>query len=118
MEPKTIMIVGAGNGQLPAILTAKKLGLRVLTIDRSTTAVGMKFADVALPIDIVDIDAVVKAAKSYQVSAVMTMQSDLPVPTVGAVVDELGLAGIGYETAVRCSSKLAMRELFARRGIP
>lgn len=118
MEPRTIMIVGAGIGQLPAILTAKKMGLRVVTVDRSSSAVGMRFADVALPIDIVDIDAVVEAAKSYQISAVMTIQSDLPLPTVGAVVDELGLSGIGYETAIQCSNELAMREVFARERIP
>jgi biotin carboxylase len=112
-----VLIVGAGLGQLPAIQKAREWGLTVVAVDRNPDAIGMEVADIAIPVDIVDIPAVIKVAQAHKVSAVMTMQSDLPVPTVGAVVDALGLPGIGYETAIICSNKLEMSQRLQERGV-
>ena len=57
------MVVGAGFGQLPAILTAKKMGLKVIAIDKNSDALGMKYADTALPVDVLDIDGAIETAK-------------------------------------------------------
>ena len=62
MIDKTLMVVGAGIGQLPAILSAKKIGLKVIAIDKNSDALGMKHADIALPIDVLDIDGAIEAA--------------------------------------------------------
>ena len=50
------MIVGAGFGQLPAILTAREMGLKVVAIDKNPDALGMKYTDIALSIDVVGVD--------------------------------------------------------------
>jgi biotin carboxylase len=115
---KTLMVVGAGFGQLPAILTAKKMGLRVVAIDRNADALGMKHADAALPIDVLDIDGAVEAGRRYKIDGIMTMQTELPVPTIGAVVDELGLNGVRFDVAKTCTNKVEMRRKFAERKIP
>lgn len=118
MKNKTLMIIGAGFGQLPAIQTAKRMGLRVVALDRNMDALGMKWADVPLAIDVVDFDGAIRAARENAIDGVMTMQTDLPVPTIGAVVDALGLPGVGLEVANRCSNKIETRELFAKAGVP
>lgn len=48
----------------------------------------------------------------------LTMQSDIGVPTVGAVVDALGLPGIGSKVAERCSNKILTRQALAAAGVP
>lgn len=112
------MIIGAGFGQLPAIKKAKEMNYRVITIDKNPEALGFPYADVALTIDVVDFKEAIKAAKKYKIDGVMTMQTDLPIPTVGAIVDELNLPGVGLEVAENCSNKIKTRLLFAQKKVP
>lgn len=115
---KTLMIIGAGFGQLPAITKAKEMGIRTIVIDKNKDANGMQFADIALPVDVVDFDEAIKIAKRFNIDGVMTMQTDLPVPTIGAVVDALKLNGVTLEVANDCSNKIKTRVLFAARNVP
>jgi biotin carboxylase len=46
------------------------------------------------------------------------MQSDIGVPTVGVVVDALGLPGCGRDVAECCSNKILTRQAFERHGVP
>lgn len=115
---KTILIVGAGFGQLPAIIKAKEMGLNVVTIDRNPDALGMKLADHSYCVDVVDINETIKIARKHKIDGVLTLQTDLPVPTVGAVVDALNLKGSGFEVAERCSNKIKTRLAFQEAGVP
>lgn len=115
---KVILIVGAGFGQLPAIFAARRLGWKSVVVDRSAEAPGMALADEAHAIDIVDTQAVVALARSLKVDGAMTMQSDIGVPTVGAVVDALGLPGVGEAVGRRCSNKIETRRCLAAAGVP
>lgn len=114
----TILICGGGFGQVPAIEAARRLGIRSVVVDRSADAMGMALADVAEPVDIVDVDAVLEVARRHDVGAAMTLQSDIGVPTVGAVVDALGLKGNGRTVAERCSNKIETRHALAAAGVP
>jgi biotin carboxylase len=114
---KTIMIIGAGISQILGIKTAKQMGLRVLVVDSNPDAPGMKFADVALPVDFTDIKETIEVAKKYDIDGVMT-QTNVGVPTVGAIVDTLGLAGNGSNVAYVTTNKIAMRERFKEFDVP
>ncbi|MCK4735889.1 MAG: hypothetical protein KAT65_25770, partial [Methanophagales archaeon] len=114
---KTIMIIGAGASQVLGIKTAKEMGLKVIAIDRDPNTPGMKLADIALSIDITDINGAIKIAKKNDIDGVMT-QTDLGVTTVGAIVDAIGLAGSGSEVAYVSTNKVAMRERFKEFGVP
>lgn len=107
---KKILIIGAGFGQVPAIQKAKELGLEVVTIDKNPSAIGMSLADFSYEIDILDKEGALEIAKKHAVNGVMTMQSDLPVPTIGYINDELGLRGVSYEVAEICSNKMETRK--------
>ena len=113
-----LLIIGAGFGQVPAIKAAQALGLKAMVIDRNSSAMGMALADIALPIDIIDIDSSVAVARQYAVAGAITMQSDIGVPTVGAIVDALDLPGNGLAIAKRCSSKIETRRCLKMRGVP
>ena len=118
MNERNFLIIGAGFGQLPAISAAQKLGLRTIAVDCDFDAPGMQLAEIALPVDVLDVANILQIANKHSVCGVMTMQSDIGVPTVGAVVDALGLPGSGRDVANRCSNKILTRKAFARHGVP
>lgn len=109
-ESKKLMILGGSILQLPAIKTAKAMGLQVIVVDRDPLAIGFKEPGV-IPeiISTIDTENVVKAAKKHQINGIMTLASDLPMQTVAVVVKELGLNGISKETAIKATNKIAMR---------
>lgn len=109
MKGKKILIVGAGYGQLPAVITGKELGLYVIVVDKNPNAIGMAFADEAHAIDIIDKESVLKVARESQIDGIITLQSDYGVPTVGYVNDKLRLKGVSYDTAINCSNKTHCR---------
>lgn len=115
---KSVLIIGGGLGQIPAIRVARELGWRSIVVDRSGEAPGMALADEAHEIDIIDKARVVALARKVGINGVMTMQSDIGVPTVGAVVDAMGLAGVGETVGQRCSNKIEMRRCLAQAGVP
>lgn len=107
---KSILIVGAGFGQVPAIEASKKIGIESIVVDKNPYAVGSKIADIFYNIDIIDKEGVLAIAKKHNISGVMTMQSDLPVPTIGYINDKLNLNGVSFEVANFCSNKLETRK--------
>lgn len=102
---------------MPAIKRAKQMGLRVVAVDRDPRAPGLAEADHGKAIDVTDVDGVIRFARECQVNGAMTMQSDLPVATVAAVCQSLGLSGISPEAARWCTNKVAMRRRLSTAGV-
>lgn len=115
---KKIMILGAGILQLPAINTAKQMGLYTIAVDMNKNAVGFSYADKCLPISTINIPKVVEAAKEHKVNGVMTLASDMPVRTVAAVAKALDITGVSEETALVATNKAMMRRRFQALGLP
>jgi biotin carboxylase len=111
-------MVGAGRHQRRAIERARELGLRVVAVDRNPDAPGLLVADDGEVVDFTDVPAVVDVGRRYPVDGVLTVSADRAVPVVAGVADALGLPGIGLETAHLMTHKVAMRRLFAERGVP
>ena len=108
---KTLFVVGAGFGQVPAIKKAKEMGFRVCTVDRNPDAPGMQQADFSYEIDVKDKEAILEVARKHAIDGIMTLQSEFGVPAVGYVNENMNLSGISYETAIRCSDKSKCRLL-------
>jgi len=115
---KTVLFVGAGRHQRRAIQRAKELKLRVVAVDRNPDALGLAEADIARVVDYADVAAVLKAIARLRIDGVLTVSADSAVPIVAAVAAELGLPGIGVETAHRMTHKVAMRRRLAEAGVP
>lgn len=113
------MILGASILQLPAIKKAKKMGLNVIVVDMNPNAIGFKEDGITpLIISTTDTPAVVRAAKEHHIDGIMTLASDVPMPTVAAVCEELGLAGVSSRTAINATNKAEMRKCFKAHGAP
>jgi biotin carboxylase len=117
-QMKKVLFVGAGRHQRRAILRAKQLGLRVVAVDRNPEAVGLPHADVPEVVDFQDLEAVVEIGRREGVDGVLTVSADRAVPVVAAVAEELGLPGIGRETAHLMTQKVVMRRELADAGVP
>lgn len=115
---KTIHILGAGQWQLPTIRLAKQLGYRVFVTDMYAERPGYQLADDFAVIDIADRDATLQAARQQGVSGIVCDTTDVGVPTMAWVAEQLGLPGIGYETALNFTNKHRMRSITSAAGVP
>jgi biotin carboxylase len=119
-KKESILIVSAGRMQIPAILTAKAMGLNVVATDRNPEAVGFELCDEAVAIDSKDIEGHVRFAREHAERLNLRgafAGSDVAV-TVAAVTQALGLPGIPVEVAQRSNNKSAMKERWLRDKIP
>lgn len=116
---KKLMILGASVWQLPAIHKAKDMGLDVIVVDMNPSAVGFKVPGVKIEvISTIDIDKVVECAKKHRIDGIITVASDMPVRSIAAVSEELGVIGITKDTAYKATNKAAMRRCLKEKGVP
>ena len=64
-----------------------------------------------------DIDCVLEAAIRHQINGIMTLASDLPMRTVAAVAEKMGLVGISGDTALKATNKGSERSRGSYPGI-
>jgi biotin carboxylase len=114
---QTVLFVGAGHHQRRAIERARELGLRVVAVDRDADAPGLQAADIAEVVDFADVPAVTAVGRRHSVDGVLTVSADRAVPVVAAVAEDLGLPGIGRDTAYLMTHKIAMRRRLAELGV-
>ena len=113
---KSIFIIGAGIMQIPVILEAKKLGYKVIVSDRNFNAEGLKYADIPLVIDTLDIVNTLKAARELDIDGIITA-SDMPVRTVAYVCNKIGLPGLTPSTALISTNKYLLREELSKSDL-
>ena len=115
---RSVLFIGAGRHQRSAIVRVRELGVRVVAVDQNPEALGFADADVAVPVDFQDVDALAEVGRRHRVDGVLTVASDRAVPIVAAVAERLRLPGIGSETAHAMVHKVAMRRRLAEHGVP
>lgn len=114
---KKVLIIGASILQLPAIKRAKELGFYVGVIDYDPSAVGIPFADEYFNVSTIDIDGVVKCAEGFKPDGIMTLATDMPMRSIAAACERLGLPGITFDTAVKSTDKGEMIKAFEAAGV-
>ena len=115
---KKIMIVGAGRSQIPAIITAKKMGLVTIAIDGNPDAPGLKLADFPEVVSTKDMGGAIKIAKKYEIEGVLTIATDSGVVSTANVAQYLGFVGITPKTAEMATDKSLMKERLIKEGVP
>lgn len=114
---KKILILGAGEGQIPLIHRAKDAGWHTIVVSPKGDYPGFELADEIAYCNIADIDAVVELAKTMQVQAITTDQTDIPVMAIQRVAKEMGIPAICCEDINNFRYKSRMRELCQSAGI-
>jgi biotin carboxylase len=115
---RTLLCLGGGEYQLPAIEAAQQMGCCVVVVDGNPQASGMFVADKALEVDLRDLDGCLKVARENQIDGVIAMCTEVGIETCARVAQALRLPGIKPQTAVWATNKFAMRERLNAMGIP
>lgn len=117
----TILILGAGIMQEPAVRIARRKGWRVILADGNPNAPAREMADQFECIDLKDRHGLLAFARSTRersgLDGVFTAGTDFST-SVAWIAANLGLPGISFDTAMKATDKCLMREAFASAGVP
>lgn len=108
-------VVGGGFHQVPLVEMAKSMGFRVLVTDMYENPPARAVADEFEQIDITHKEDTLDCASGHKIDYIVTDMTDVGVPTVAYVAENLGLPGIGYETALRFTNKYIMRMVLGEK---
>ncbi len=118
MKQKTLLVLGAGSLQIPAILTGKRLGLRVVALDGDPGAPGLSFADTGHVVDITNAQNCLALARKEQVDGVIHICSEVSMTALGLINREMGLHGPDPDMVICATNKERMRRSFEEGGAP
>ena len=114
---KKLLIIGAGDFQLPLVEQAAK-SCEVLLAAPVISAAFEPYISDRLIVDVRDEEAILAFARAHKIDGVITDQTDIAVRSVAYVAENMGLPGIGCETGILFTDKSRMRTRLAELGIP
>lgn len=118
MKQRTLLIIGAGHEQVPALVKAREMGFKVAVTDLNPEAPGMALADQARVVSTADREGTLAVARELGIDGVITIGSETAVPVVAHVAAGMGLPGYSESTALAATNKNVMRERFALFEVP
>lgn len=114
---KKIMIIGAGDFQLPLVQKAAEK-YQVILVAPVIGEAFLPYIDKKYLLDVRNKEEILAIARQEQIDGVITDQTDIAVRSVAYVAEQMGLPGIGYETGCLFTDKRLMREKMEALGIP
>lgn len=114
--PSRLAIIGASYLQLPLVLKAREMGLETLCFAWPEGAVCKDCCDEFFPVSIVEKERIASICGEKDIAGVATIASDVAVPTVCHVAQQLGLNGNSEHCAFLSTNKNAMRAAFRAGG--
>ncbi|MCR5612108.1 ATP-grasp domain-containing protein [Treponema sp.] len=121
MSSKSILILGAGLMQKPAIESAKSLGLKVFVIDANPNAVCVPLADEFKQIDLKAREKIAEYAvelkQKENLVSIFTAGTDFSA-SVSYASEKTGLLSHSFEAALNASDKSRMRSCFKKENVP
>lgn len=115
---KKILVLGTGNAQMDIIEFCKARDYFVAATSNVAGYHAQKATDVFYQVDITDVDATEKIAKDLSVDFVYSIGSDVAMPTIAKVSENLGLRSfVPYDTAVICNHKNTLRKTLEEKNI-
>jgi biotin carboxylase len=115
---KKILILGAGVYQSRLITCSKTRGYQTHVASINGDYPGIEIADFFHPIDTTDEQGILELSAKLEIDGILTTGSDVCVPSIGLVVDKLGLHGTGRKTSKMCMDKRMMKEILSSAGVP
>ena len=117
MPKKKLLIIGAGDFQLPLVEEAAKTCEVLLAAPVISEAFDPYISD-RLIVDVRDEETILAFAREKQIDGVITDQTDIAVRSVAYVAEQMGLPGIGTQTGILFTDKSRMRTRLRELGIP
>lgn len=120
MEKKgvRIMVFGGGNDQLTMIELCKKRGYFTVVIDPNPSAIGKHYAHAFEVVSAQDFEGTCEAVEKHRISHIITVATDKPLVMMARVAEKYGFECISVESALNCTDKKRMKEVFVKNNIP
>ena len=115
---KKIAIIGAGYLQLPLVLKCKELGYTSICFAYEKNAICKNICNQFYDISITEKEKIAKICKELEIDAVLTIASDISVPTVNFIANMLNLNGNSIESSLLCTDKNKMKEALNKHHLP
>jgi biotin carboxylase len=116
----TIVLVGAGILQIPAIKIAQKMGLFVICTDHNPKALGFEYCDKKIILSAKDVQGhiklVNKLSKKYNIRSIFTQGTDVAV-VVAETCNKLNLPSVSVTAAKNTNNKIKFRRILKKYGI-
>jgi len=94
------------------------MGYYVIAADGNPYARGFNYADKGICVNITDEEEMLRVAQEEHIDGVIHPCSEVSMNVMGMINDELKLAGITREQAIKATNKHLMREAFKEYGAP
>ena len=117
---KSVIMVGGGIQEAPAVQRIKKLNYNIIVTDRNPNAPAFKEADISVNIDARDIQSLISwillNKKKLNICGIFTLINQTP--TVALVASATGLPSLPVEVVMNCDNKLLMKRKFKEYHLP
>ena len=114
---KKLAIIGASYLQLPLVEKAKELGIETHCFAWSSGAVCQEICDFFYDISTLEKELILGKCNEIGIDGVMTIASDIAVPTVCYVANKLSLIGNSFENSYTTTNKYLMRNALIKSNI-
>ena len=112
-----ILVVGAGSSQVQAIKQLNDLGFHSIAIDGDEKAQGLTISNESRVCDIKNSRELIKVAKEFQVNAITSFCTDIPMISISEACEQLQLPCLAFEQAQLSVNKYSQRSLLSKNEI-
>ena len=114
---KKLAIIGASYLQLPAYLKANEIGVETIGFAWDEGAVAKNYSSRFYSISTLDRERILNVCQDEKIDGVLTIATDIAVPTVSYIAEAMGLIGNSASSAHVSTNKFLMRQAFERKGL-
>lgn len=114
---KKIAILGASYLQRPLVIKAKQMGLETHVFAWRDGNEVEALCDYYYDISILDKDAILVECKRVGINGIISIASDIAMPSVNYVANEMGLTANSLECTLLSTDKFEMRKALSANGI-
>ena len=114
---RKVAIIGASYLQLPLVKKAKEMNLETHCFAWEDGAVCKDCADFFYPISILEKEKIFEICREIKISGIVSIASDLAVPTISYVAEKLGLISNNFSDALICTDKYEMRRRLIENNV-
>lgn len=114
---KKILILVAGDSNLPFIQAAKNLGYYIITCDNNPSNLGHQIADENLFINVYDHESIIEAIKDKNIDSVMSFVSAHGLNTASIISEHFQLGGYTQIALKTLSNKALFRDFLSRNRL-
>lgn len=115
---RRLAILGASYLQIPLVNKAKKMGIETHVFAWEDGAVACNISDHFYPVSILEKGKILSLCKSIMPDGIISIGSDIAMPTVNYVAQELDLTGNSLSCSLVTTNKFEMRQQLTNNKIP